>query len=117
MTAVEVDAGACGLLTRLQATPGADGAVVLRGESDCPPVQEYLARLQMVEVSSAPGRRCLERVFEPAARVGLHPACLVPVGVIKAVEVVAGLALPRQASIHFWDDPTVLWSEEVSSDG
>ena len=117
MTTVEVDAGVCGLVTRLRAAPGTDGVVVPRGESDCPRVQEYLAGLQMVEVSSALGRCCLEKVFLPAVEAGLHPACLVPVGVIKAVEVVAGLALPRQASIHFWDDSTVRWSEEVSSDG
>jgi hypothetical protein len=69
-------------------------------------VQEYLAGLQMVEVSSALGRCCLEKVFRPAVEAGLHPACLVPVGVIKAVEVVAGLALPRQASIRFCSDST-----------
>jgi hypothetical protein len=31
----------------------------------------------------------------------LHLACPVPVGIIKAVEVEAGLALARDASIHF----------------
>jgi hypothetical protein len=101
MTTVEVDAGVCGLVTRLRAAPGADGVVVLRGESDCPRVQEYLAGLQMVEVSSALGRCFLEKVFEPAAQVGLHPACLVPVAVLKAMEVAAGLALPREACIRF----------------
>jgi hypothetical protein len=103
-------------MTRLQAAPGENGVVVLRGESQCPRVQDYLARLKVVEVSSALGRCYLEKVFEPAAEVGLHPACLVPVGVIKAVEVVAGLALPREATIRFWDDSRVRWSEEVSSD-
>jgi len=106
MITVQVDAGICGFVTRLEATPGANGAIVLRGESDCPRVQEYLAGLQMVEVSSALGRCCLEKVFRPAVEAGLHPACLVPVGVIKAVEVVAGLALPRQASIRFCSDST-----------
>ena len=101
MTTVEVDAGVCGLVTRLRAAPGDDGVVVLRGESDCPRVQEYLAELPTVEMSSALGRCCLEKVFEPAARVGLHPACPVPVGVLKVVEVAAGLALPRTATIRF----------------
>jgi hypothetical protein len=103
MTTIEVDAGICGLVTRLQAGPGTEGQVVLHGESTCPRVQEYLAGLGAVDVSSALGRCCVEKVFEPAARVGLHPACLVPVGVIKAVEVVAGLALPREASIRFME--------------
>jgi len=106
MTTVEVEAGVCGLVTRLRAAPGADGVVVLRGESDCPRVQEYLAGLQMVEVSSALGRCCLEKVFRPAVEAGLHPACPVPVGVLEAVEVVAGLALPHQASIRFCSDST-----------
>jgi hypothetical protein len=111
MTTVEVDAGVCGLKTRLRATPAEDGMVVVEGKSSCPRVQEYLAQLKMVEIASALGRCCLEKVFEPAARVGLHPACLVPVGVIKAAEVAAGLALPREASIRFWDDSTTHWIE------
>ena len=111
MTTVEVDAGVCGLKTRLRAMPGENGMVVVEGKSSCPRVREYLAQLKMVEIASALGRCCLEKVFEPAAQIGLHPACLVPVGVIKAVEVAAGLALPREASICFWDDSTIHWIE------
>ena len=117
MTTVEVDAGACGFVTRLRAALHADGEVSLHGVSKCPRVQAYLAGLQVVDVSSALGRCCLEKIFEPAAQVGLHPACLVPVGVIRAVEIAAGLALPRQASIRFWDDSRVHWDEEVSAVG
>lgn len=101
MITVEIDAGICGFVTRLEATPGANGAIVLRGESDCPRVQEYLAGPKAVQVSAALGRCYLEEIFQPAARAGLHPSCLVPVGVIKAMEVVAGLALPREATIRF----------------
>ena len=103
MTRVEIDAGICGQLTRLEAAPGAEGAVTIKAESECPRVQDYLKGLAAIDVSSALGSCCLERVFQPAAQVNLHPACPVPVGVLKAVEVAAGLALPRAASIRFLD--------------
>ena len=37
--------------------------------------------------------------FGLAAEHLVHPACLVPAGIIKAIEVEAGLALPMDASI------------------
>jgi hypothetical protein len=101
MTSVEVEAGVCGFLTRLQATSRAEGDVAIGGESECPRVQEYLANLGAIEVSAALGRCCIEKVFQPSTKAGLHPACPVPVGVLKAVEVAAGLALPRTVTIRF----------------
>ena len=101
MTKVEIDPGICKFLTRLEAAPSEDDVVAVSGESECPRVQKYLADLGALKVSSALGRCCLETVFAPAAQASLHPACPVPVGVLKAVEVAAGLALPRQVSIRF----------------
>jgi hypothetical protein len=40
-------------------------------------------------------------VFREAAKTLLHPACPVPVGIIKAIEMEAGLALPRDVEIRF----------------
>ena len=39
-------------------------------------------------------------VGEEAARTLPHPACPVPVGIIKAIEVEAGLDLPRDVEIR-----------------
>jgi hypothetical protein len=39
-------------------------------------------------------------VLRAATKLCPHPACPVPVGILKAVEVSAGLALPKDASIR-----------------
>ena len=46
-----------------------------------------------------------------SAASGLHVSCPIPLGIIKAIEVEAGLALPTDVGIHFErpvrDDGTV----------
>ena len=39
------------------------------------------------------------RIWQLAAKHRLHAACPVPVGILKAIEVEAGLALPADVSI------------------
>ena len=40
-------------------------------------------------------------VFSSARSVGCHPSCPVPIGILKAVEVAMGMALPKDAVIRF----------------
>lgn len=70
-------------------------------ESDCDAIQRLAGEL--VEVD--PFQEISFRGQGPTAlRLGAkhcyHPACPVPVGIIKAVEVEAGLALPADATIE-----------------
>lgn len=44
-------------------------------------------------------------VWELAAKHCPHAACPVPVGILKAVEVEAGLALPADVSIEIRQEP------------
>jgi hypothetical protein len=40
-------------------------------------------------------------VYQAAERSGCHPSCGVPLAVVKAAEVVLGMALPRNVTIRF----------------
>jgi hypothetical protein len=73
---------------------------LVRIESDCPSVQELGKELTTVdpfqEISfRGPGPQTLRL----GAQHCTHTACPVPVGIIKAIEVAAGLALPAEAVI------------------
>jgi hypothetical protein len=69
-------------------------------ETDCGYVEKLAAQLSEVD----PYREISYRgegpvTFKLAAEHLVHPACPVPAGIIKAIEVEAGLALPKDASI------------------
>ena len=104
MAKVEIEAGVCGRKATVDARMDGD-EVVLAIESECPGVQKLAAELTRVD----PFREISYRGEGPltlrlAAKHCQHPACPVPAGIIKAVEVAAGLALPRDAAIRVSDE-------------
>ncbi len=100
MARAEIIAGICGFKTVVQAT--ADGSTVnLQIESDCKAIQKLAEALTQVEpFKEISTRRGMPRSLEMGAQYCTHAACPVPVGIIKAVEVEAGLALPADVSIQ-----------------
>lgn len=97
---VTVDAGACGFSTRIEARPRADGLVDLRIESECENVRSLGGELRELDPMTVLAGAVKDGpVLACAARHSMHHACPVPVGIIKAVEVAAGLAPPADATI------------------
>jgi hypothetical protein len=95
----EIFSGICGFTTQVKATM--DGQVCnLAIESECAAIQKLASELTQVnpfqEISF---RRQTPRTHEMGAKYCTHAACPVPVGIIKAVEVAAKLALPADATI------------------
>ena len=102
MAIANIHAGICGFRTTATATMADDGmtcAVTI--DSECPHVAAMAADLQAVnafeEISFA-GE--LPATFRAAAKHCPHSACPAPAGIIKAIEVAAGLALPADAAIE-----------------
>jgi hypothetical protein len=99
MAKAEIHAGVCGFTTRVEAKM--DGEVCrLTIQSDCPAVQkmgEILTEVDPLREISA--RRAVPLILQAGLKHCTHAACAVPVGIIKAVEVEAGLALPKNVSI------------------
>jgi len=96
----EISSGVCGFTTFVEATKDGRGRVVLTIESDCKAVQclaEELSEVDALQEITFRGTGPL--TMELAAKHLRHAACPVPVGIVKTVEVAAGLALPVDVTI------------------
>ena len=101
---VEIDAGICGLQTRAEATSEDSQHVMFDIETTC----EKIALFGEAAKESGPIDAYQEissfdqSVLLQAARktlTGCCAGCVVPVGLFKAMQVAAGLALPKDISI------------------
>lgn len=100
MAKAEIFSGICGFHTTVHAVADAEGKVHLKIESECKSVRKMAQVLTEVD----PYREFTNRGEGPLTRqVAIqclpHSACPVPSGIIKAIEVEAGLALPADATI------------------
>jgi hypothetical protein len=101
MARAEIMAGICGFMTTVEAHKTETGHVALKIESGC----EAIGRLASALAEVDPFREFTYRgqgplTLQMAAKHCSHAACPVASGVIKAVEVAAGLALPADVSIR-----------------
>ena len=99
MAKTEIDSGICGFQTTVEThMNGRTCAISI--ESGCDAIQRLAEELSEVEpFQEITFRGKGPRTLEMGAKYCHHPACPVPVGIIKAVEVEAGLALPADAVI------------------
>lgn len=97
---VVVEAGICGFVTTITAEMDEEGMVAVAIASDCANCCSLAQENLVIDPTSLlRGKAKDNPVFAAVARHPLHHACPVPIGIIKAVEVAAGLALPRNATI------------------
>jgi len=102
---VEIDAGVCGHTTTVTAIRGEGYSVRLEIKSDCPQVQALDTQIGEVDALRQIGLRAgLPTVLETAYAGCAHAACPVPSGLVKAVEVAAGLALPQDVTMRISSD-------------
>ena len=102
MAKAEIFAGKCGYTTVVEATQTEDEQIKISLTSPCKSCQKLGAALSEMEID--PLREISHRgqgsmILEMAPKYLAHPACPVPAGIVKAVEIAAGLALPADASI------------------
>jgi hypothetical protein len=97
----EIQAGVCGFDSVVRATCLDGLQVTLQLESNCPKVRKMAAALHSLDALDEVLRKPLVDTtpIRIASKLGLHVSCLVPVGILKAVEAAAGLALPGQSRI------------------
>lgn len=100
MAKAEIFSGNCGMNTTVEATM--DGNVCkLKITSDCAAIRRMAEEITQVnpykEISF---RRAMPKIHEAGHKHCYHAACPVPVGIIKAVEVEAKLALPTDVTIE-----------------
>jgi hypothetical protein len=99
MAKAEVHAGICGFNTTIQ-TEMVDDVCRITLQSDCPAIERLGTELTQVDpLQEISSRRKVPQTLQMGLKYCTHAACPVPVGIIKAVEVEAGLALPADVTI------------------
>ncbi|MBT3189306.1 MAG: hypothetical protein HN736_18820 [Anaerolineae bacterium] len=99
MAKAEIFAGDCGYNTEVEATMD-ESVCKLSISSECPHIIKMAAEIPEVEpYGEISFRRAMPKIHEAGHKYCTHASCPVPVGIIKAVEVEAGLALPTNPVI------------------
>ncbi len=107
MARAEIFSGICGFTTVVEARANENDSytVHLIVESECPAVAQLAAELgHEVNALQEFTYRAEPRILQLAPENLDHPACPVPAGIIKAIEVAAGLALPKDVTIKISKD-------------
>ena len=99
MAQADIVAGNCGFSTRVQTSM--EGKICkVRITSDCAAIQRMAEELTEVEpFKEISFKRAMPKTHEMGIKHCTHAACPVPVCIIKAIEIEAGLALPTDVSI------------------
>ncbi len=97
---VTVEAGVCGHQATIRAQKTEGYNVRIEIETDCPHVQKIAPEpIEADAIRQIGLRGGLPSLLDASYAVCAHAACPVPSGIIKAVEVAAGLALPADVSM------------------
>jgi len=101
MTRVVVNPGICGMKATVEVDRVGKRKVSVRITSDC----EMVAKMgeSLVELDQWDALKPLlhSEVYQCASECSLHTTCPVPMAILKAIEVEAGLALPRPVLVQF----------------
>jgi hypothetical protein len=99
---VKVMSGICGLVTEIRATSDEpSGTVKLEFSTGCENIQQLADELDTVHpFEEIAFRGEGPKTLRLAVKHCKHAACPVPSGIIKAIEVAAGLALPKDVSMQ-----------------
>ncbi|HEY85021.1 MAG TPA: hypothetical protein G4N96_07940 [Chloroflexi bacterium] len=104
MAKVEIFAGACGMNSIVEATMNSSKCALFV-DSECDAIERLVEDLGEVDpFQEISFRDEGPKTLRLSSEHCYHTACPVPVGIIKAVEIVAGLNLPVDASIKFIED-------------
>jgi len=106
---VEIEAGICGFKTTCRAASEDDRNVAFEIESECETIRAFAAKLKekgaidAFEEISAKGESIVLATAREMLK-GCCGACAAPIGVFKAMQVAAGIALPKDIQITLTKD-------------
>lgn len=101
MTKVEIKPGVCGFVVNVTVEQDKERNFHIVVETECEMVQRIAAEIAQLEFR-APFTAILHNpVYRSASKHLKHVACPVPAGILKAIEVEAGVCLPRPVTITF----------------
>lgn len=101
MTKVALDAGACGFRIVVKADKIDNNSFTLRLISPCKMVKDLDSELADLVFSKDVFTRMMDSdVYRLCSKYILHTSCPLPSAMLKALEVEAGLALPRDVTMN-----------------
>ncbi|HHW43377.1 MAG TPA: hypothetical protein GXX25_06120 [Desulfotomaculum sp.] len=101
MARVDIFGGICGFNTVVRAASAGGRKVKITLDSECPSWQKVAEHLKEVDAyKEVFGKLHESETYRISAPHIPHPACLVPAGIMKAIEVAAGLALPKDGQVR-----------------
>ncbi len=101
MTKVIINPGACGMPAEVEIEKKDGKTYILRISSECEMVMKLGKEIPELTMMDAFKKIFENPVYKKGATCLRHVACPVPSGILKALEVEAGLNLPKDASITF----------------
>ena len=105
LTKVIVNPGVCGFPATIEVIKTGKRQFALKIKTECDKLSALSRQVQTIDFMQAFQPAAQSDLYRAAAECTLHAACAIPVAIIKALEVEAGLALPRDVAIHFEKEP------------
>jgi len=95
-----IHVGVCGFTIKVKAVSDDDQKIKLEITSDCPNYQKIAKELiELDAYKEIFNKLHMGRVYEVFAKYSPHPSCAGVSGILKTIEVAAGLALQQTATI------------------
>jgi hypothetical protein len=104
MTKVRVDPGQCGMAAVVEVTKKDKGVFELRITSSCEMAMKLAEEVPTLAFADAFKKFLDNPVYKKGATCVTHVACPVPSAILKALEVEAGLGVPKDVTIVFIRD-------------
>ena len=101
MVRVRITPGNCGFQSRIHVERMENTRFKVGIETECPQVLGLAGLIPEITLRDALSPVTASPLMEKAAASGLHVSCPIPLGIVKAIEVEAELALPTDVGIHF----------------
>jgi len=101
MTKVLVNSGACGFMVTITVEKGNDKKIAVSLDTSCEMVQKMLVDIAIVDHWATFASFRDNPIYLSASKHLKHVACPVPAGILKALEVEAGLNVSKDATIAF----------------
>ncbi|KNZ68538.1 hypothetical protein Tfer_2933 [Thermincola ferriacetica] len=99
MVKAKINSGACGFETTVQAEAGPDYLAGVKITSGCQHINKMAEKLGTLNVMSELFKKGESQVLAAAKEILPHLTCPVPIGILKAIEASAGMALPKDVTI------------------
>jgi hypothetical protein len=104
MTTVTVHAGVCGFLVTIRATKKKSKKIHVSLDTECEMIKNMQTEISLLDLQTLFSGYRDNPVFRSASKHVKHVACPVTSAILKAIEVEAGLSLPRDVRIRFSKD-------------